>query len=179
MGTKRCRGSGPKFQATFQSHPTDCGHSIKCFLSHSWDTVWTFPEKPGCPSTWKTWQLSEARGDFPGGPLVENLPSNAEDTGSIPGRGTNLPNVLWQRRPRVVEPVLHKRSPCASKREADAATKAQHGRKTNQKSPARCEEKGQPGGGGVVSEGWLAGPAELLERLTLVWYSIFVLSSLR
>ena len=26
--------------------------------------------------------------DFPGGPVVENLPSNAGDTGSIPDRGT-------------------------------------------------------------------------------------------
>ena len=25
--------------------------------------------------------------DFPGGPVIENLPANAEDTGSIPGLG--------------------------------------------------------------------------------------------
>ena len=28
-------------------------------------------------------------GDFPGGPVVKNLPSNAEDAGSIPGWRTN------------------------------------------------------------------------------------------
>ena len=27
-------------------------------------------------------------GDFPGGPVVRNLPSNAEDTGSVPAWGT-------------------------------------------------------------------------------------------
>ena len=28
-------------------------------------------------------------GDFPGGPVVKNLPCNAGDAGLIPGRGTN------------------------------------------------------------------------------------------
>ena len=28
-------------------------------------------------------------GDFPGGPVVKNLPCNAGDEGLIPGRGTN------------------------------------------------------------------------------------------
>ena len=31
-------------------------------------------------------------GDFPGGPVVENLPSNAGDTGSIPGWETKIPH---------------------------------------------------------------------------------------
>ena len=30
-------------------------------------------------------------GDFPGGPVVKNLPCNAGDQGSIPGLGTNIP----------------------------------------------------------------------------------------
>ena len=29
--------------------------------------------------------------DFPGGPVVKNLPSNAGDAGSIPGQGTKIP----------------------------------------------------------------------------------------
>ena len=29
-------------------------------------------------------------GDFPGGPVVKNLPSNAGDAGAIPGRGTKI-----------------------------------------------------------------------------------------
>ena len=30
--------------------------------------------------------------DLPGGPVVEKLPSNAGDTGSIPGQGTKFPH---------------------------------------------------------------------------------------
>ena len=30
--------------------------------------------------------------DFPGGPVVKNLPSNAGYTGSIPGWGTKIPH---------------------------------------------------------------------------------------
>ena len=31
-------------------------------------------------------------GDFPGGPMVKNLPSNAGDMGWIPGWGTKIPH---------------------------------------------------------------------------------------
>ena len=34
--------------------------------------------------------------DFPGGPVVENLPSNAEDTGLTPGQEAKIPHVLGQ-----------------------------------------------------------------------------------
>ena len=34
--------------------------------------------------------------DFPGGPVVKNLPSNAGDVGSIPGQGTGIPHALGQ-----------------------------------------------------------------------------------
>ena len=30
--------------------------------------------------------------DFPGGPMVKNLPSNARDTSWIPGQGTKIPH---------------------------------------------------------------------------------------
>ena len=30
--------------------------------------------------------------DFPSGPVVKNLPSNAGDAGLIPGRGTKIPH---------------------------------------------------------------------------------------
>ena len=33
-----------------------------------------------------------ASGDFPGGPVVKNLPCNAGDMGLISGRGTKIPN---------------------------------------------------------------------------------------
>ena len=37
----------------------------------------------------------ENRG-FPGGPVVKNLPYNAGDVGSIPGRGTEIPHAMGQ-----------------------------------------------------------------------------------
>ena len=38
--------------------------------------------------------------DFPGGPVVKNLPFNAGDIGWIPGRGTKIPT-----RHRVTKPM--------------------------------------------------------------------------
>ena len=32
--------------------------------------------------------------DFPAGRVVKNPPSNAGDTGSIPGRGTKIPHAM-------------------------------------------------------------------------------------
>ena len=54
--------------------------------------------------------------DFPGGPVVKNPPSNAGDTGSIPGQGTKIPHAEGQLSPRAStrEPVCCKlQSPCA------------------------------------------------------------------
>ena len=36
--------------------------------------------------------------DFPGGPVVKNLPSNAWDVGSIPGQGTKIPQAVGELR---------------------------------------------------------------------------------
>lgn len=47
------------------------------------------------PSSEKNLQIQ----DFPGGPVVKNLPSNAEDAGSIPGRGTKSLHDMVQLRP--------------------------------------------------------------------------------
>ena len=35
-------------------------------------------------------------GDFPGGPVVKNPPSNAGDVGLIPGQGTKIPHAAGQ-----------------------------------------------------------------------------------
>ena len=35
-------------------------------------------------------------GDFPGGPLVKNSPSNVEEVGSIPGQETKIPHAVGQ-----------------------------------------------------------------------------------
>ena len=52
--------------------------------------------------------------DFPGGPVVKNLPSNTEDTGSIPGWETMIPHAVGQlspctstMEPGALEPVGH------------------------------------------------------------------------
>ena len=39
--------------------------------------------------------------DFPGGPVVKNLSSNAVDAGLIPGRGTKIPHAVGQLSPRT------------------------------------------------------------------------------
>ena len=43
--------------------------------------------------------------DFPGGPVVKNLPSNAGDAGLIPGWGTKTPHATGQLSPHALEPV--------------------------------------------------------------------------
>ena len=39
-------------------------------------------------------------GDFPGGPMVKTLPSNAGIVGSIPGQGAKIPHVSWPKKPK-------------------------------------------------------------------------------
>ena len=39
--------------------------------------------------------------DFPGGPVVKNLPYSAGDEGSIPGEGTKIPHAAGQLSPRA------------------------------------------------------------------------------
>ena len=47
-------------------------------------------------------------GDFPGGPVVKNLPSNAEDVGSILGQGTKIPHAAGQlESPRATTKIRH------------------------------------------------------------------------
>ena len=40
-------------------------------------------------------------GDSPGGPVVKNLPSNAEDACSIPGQGFQIPHTMGQISPHT------------------------------------------------------------------------------
>ena len=35
------------------------------------------------------------KGNFPGGPGVKTLPSNADGAGPIPGQGTKIPHADW------------------------------------------------------------------------------------
>ena len=41
------------------------------------------------------------KGDFSGGPVAKNLPSNAGDKGLIPGQGTKIPCAVGQLSPRA------------------------------------------------------------------------------
>ena len=50
--------------------------------------------------------------DFHGGPVVKNPPSNAGNTGSIAGRGTNIPPAVGG-----LCPCTTTTSPCATTRE--------------------------------------------------------------
>ena len=55
------------------------------------------------------WNKKRCFGDFPGGPVVKNPPSNAGDAGLIPGRGTKVPRATGQLSPRAAttEPTCH------------------------------------------------------------------------
>ena len=44
--------------------------------------------------------------DFPGGPVVKNLPYNAGDMGLIPGQGTKIPHAAGQLSPRATTTEL-------------------------------------------------------------------------
>ena len=66
-----------------------------------------------CKSTnVRIWQILLDKivlGDFPGGAVVKNPPSNAGDVGSIPGRGTKIQHAAGQLSPRAAatEPACH------------------------------------------------------------------------
>ena len=44
--------------------------------------------------------------DFPGGPVVKNLPYNAGDDGSMPGQGTKIPHAAGKLSPRAATTEL-------------------------------------------------------------------------
>ena len=46
-------------------------------------------------------QSKQGDRDTPGGPVVENLPSNAGDSGSVLGWGTKIPHASEQRSPHA------------------------------------------------------------------------------
>ena len=49
----------------------------------------------------KAEQQNCAAGNFPGGPVVKNPPSNAGDAGSIPDQGTKTAHAMEQLSPRT------------------------------------------------------------------------------
>ena len=58
--------------------------------------------------------------DFPDGPVVKNPPSNAGDTGSIPGRGIKIPHAEGQLSPKL------ERRPHTTMKSSPAAAKSRH-----------------------------------------------------
>ena len=58
-----------------------------------------------CSLNTKTKEINP--GDFPGGPVIKNLPSKAGDAGSIPGWGTLIPHAMGQlsRSASTIDPV--------------------------------------------------------------------------
>ena len=78
--------------------------------------------------------------DFPAGPVVKNLPSNAGDASSIPGQGTKIPHAVGQlslcavttepARSGAHEPQLE-RSPHAATKSPRATTKTRCKKKKN------------------------------------------------
>ena len=75
------------------------------------------------------------KGDFPGGPVVKNPPSNAGDASSIPGWRTKIPHAAGQLSPRTAttEPACSgarvpqlERSPRTTTKSPRAATRTLH-----------------------------------------------------
>ena len=66
-------------------------------------------------------------GDFPGGPVVKNPPSNAGDAGSIPGWGTKIPHAAGQLSPcaATTKPVRYRAQELQLERSLRTATKTQ------------------------------------------------------
>ena len=75
--------------------------------------------------------------DFPGGPVVKNLPSNAGDVGLIPGRGIKIPHATGQLSPCTVEPTHHNKR-AQNPHLLSARTTAREKPACCNEEPARC-----------------------------------------
>ena len=86
--------TGPRPSAVKVRSPTGPpGSPNHPILTVHWDTSSTaISILSPCPLSYS--KLRRVRGNFPGGPVVKNLPSNARDVGSIPGWGTKIPHAL-------------------------------------------------------------------------------------
>ena len=50
-------------------------------------------------SRWRSQEFTYQ--DFPGGPVVKTLPSNAGGASSIPGQGDKIPHALWPKNENI------------------------------------------------------------------------------
>ena len=85
--------------------------------TYGWEGAGMLRGKPG-------FMAEDGTLDFPGGPVVKNLPASAGNMGSIPGLGSchmprsNKASVRQLLSPRALEPVRKKRSPRITTRES-------------------------------------------------------------
>ena len=47
--------------------------------------------------------------DFPGGPVIETLPSNARGAGLIPDWDARIPNILQPKKPKCRNKIIFKK----------------------------------------------------------------------
>ena len=86
-------GHGNPLQYSCLENPMDRG-------IHRVTKSWTWLKWLSTELSWRRNSASRLQNwDFPGGPVVKNLPSNAGDMGSIPGGGTNIPHAKGQLNP--------------------------------------------------------------------------------
>jgi len=52
-------------------------------------------------NVWEKGNKREQRGNFPGGPVIKTLLSNADGAGSIPGWGTKIPHALQSKNQNI------------------------------------------------------------------------------
>ena len=125
----------------------------------------------GLCSFWRVFASRRTERDFPGGPVVRNLPSNAGDMGSTPGLGTKIPRGLGQLSPPAPQLERH---PHPATRTTCTATKTQHGqinakKKNREKATERLQQ--------ILTE-WIDNELKLTTgRTGLTWtpwkYSVF------
>ena len=77
-------------QTAFPKGGCDIPCHLTCFSYHVTLTLLLSTDQKKCKSR-----------DFPGGPVVKNLPSDAGEAGLIPGQGTKIPPAEKQLSPRT------------------------------------------------------------------------------
>ena len=77
--------------------PSRWSPAFCCMVFHSYDTKKEKQDFPGGPV------VKNLPAGFPGGAVVESLPANAGDTGSSPGLGgSHMPRSGWAREPQLL-----------------------------------------------------------------------------
>ena len=86
-------------------------HKQDCFII-KWDTneiIWSLGKDDSFVTILIVQNWFQKKQHLPGGPVVKNLPCNAEDADSIPGQGTKIPHAMVQLSPRATARVCEVR----------------------------------------------------------------------